>query len=218
MVEYYDFSEIHKESILENQKSNEELKKLRMKMTIKGPKNESSVDFPSETDSDYIMASSYAKIAEDIDKTVENYKVIKKYFSDLCIPENCYDLFEETLASFLNDKHLLTIASVGMTSESFLIHDFKRHLENKKIDGKIIEKRVKAFEETSQYERINILFAFGILSEPTSQILHSIRKNRNDVIHPCSKSLDYKKIASEMFLLLLEILKKYTSLIRGNEQ
>lgn len=161
-----------------------------------------------------IFGELFSEYGSDFDSIYKNFLKISENFFRLYIPENCKKIFEEALFSYMNDRYISTISSIGMLAEAFCIYMFKMFLIKQNVKDQIITKRLQAFENISQFEKIEYLFAIGKLSEESYNLLHEIRKKRNDTIHP-GKIYNQKEYAEDCIKLIFKILGKYTSMIKG---
>ena len=123
------------------------------------------------------------------------------------------DSLKESIFCYVNGQYLSTIASVGITAELFCVHIYKLFLENQGLSRSFVKSRIEKFSEISQREKIDTLFSVVGVDEHICQILHKIRKKRNENVHPHTDK-DYKEDALDCLQDIIDILNIYSEIIK----
>ncbi len=133
------------------------------------------------------------------------------------VPKSLMDSLKESIFCYVNGQYLSTIATVGITGELFCVHIYRLYLEELGLERSVIKRRLEKFSNISQNEKIDTLFAVIGINEHICQILHSIKKKRNENIHP-HLDKDYKEDALDCLQNIVDVLNMYSAYIRNLNQ
>lgn len=153
--------------------------------------------------------------SHDINSLIEGFLEIDSDVKVIGVPKNLMEGLKESIFCYVNGQYLSTIAGVGITAELFCVHIYKLYLESLGLERSIIKRRLEGFSNISQNERIETLFSVIGTSEHICQILHQIKRKRNDNIHPHMEKT-YKEDALDCLQNIIDLLNIYSNSIEQN--
>lgn len=153
----------------------------------------------------------------DTNSLINSFLEIDSDVELIDVPRNLMDSLKESIFCYVNGQHLSTIATVGITAELFCVHLYRLYLERLGIERSVIKRRIELFSEINQYEKIDTLFAIVGINDHICQVLHQIRKIRNENVHPHADK-NYKEDAIDSLQNIIDLLNLYSASVKQIEQ